>query len=486
MTDPLIAVFRTEASSSIGSGHVMRCLTLADGLKARGWHCVFASAKDTMKTVPMLVVSGFDMIDPDKIAHIKPDLLIVDHYGLDSKYEAAARAWAKKIAVLDDLADRPHDCDLLIDQTYGRSADDYRKLTPIGCRILAGTDYTLLRPQFAKARAEAEERRFEDNSVRRILVAVGSTNYNNIVTKLLEGLVLVTCGGLQIDVVLSSGAENLADVSRAISALNSKGLHSATLHLDVQDMASLMLAADIAIGAGGTTTWERCCLGLPTLMVELADNQIPTIQALTEAGAIIPMGRAQTLDSEDIAGHVQKAVTSPDLLKNLSRASFKICDGIGLERSVAALEGLVHKALTLRPADLKDSQNLLVWRNDERTRAFSINTDIIDSETHEDWFSNIFTANPVRIFIVENGGVPVGSIRRDFKDDGVYLSWMVNPEYRGQGIGEGMLSLFLRSHPDSYKALIKEENKASIHIAEKCGFARSGVQEGLLMFQHNG
>ncbi|HEU4839753.1 MAG TPA: UDP-2,4-diacetamido-2,4,6-trideoxy-beta-L-altropyranose hydrolase [Micavibrio sp.] len=344
MNAPLTAVFRSDASSTIGSGHIMRCLTLAEGLKTRGWHCIFTCSKDTLKAVSMLAISGFEVIEPEETGALKTDLLIVDHYGLDSAYESAARAWSGKIAVLDDLADRLHDCDLLIDQTYGRSAVDYQNLTPAGCRIITGSQYMLLRPQFAMARAKAKKRRSENNPLKRVLVAVGSLNYNNIVPKIIEGLMLVSDGNLQIDVVLSSGAENMDDVRRAISSLNSKGQHSADLHLDVQDMAALMVVADIAIGAGGTTTWERCCLGLPTLMVELADNQIPTIQALEKAGAIIPMGHAKTLSAEKIAEYVQNVAISPDMLNQLAEASFEICDGMGLERSLIALEDICFQA----------------------------------------------------------------------------------------------------------------------------------------------
>ncbi len=138
--------------------------------------------------------------------------------------------------------------------------------------------------------------------------------------------------------------------------------------------------------------------------------------------------------------------------------------------------------ITLRPAAPYDSQRIFQWRNDERTRAFSINTNFISQETHDSWYSNIIAFKPERIFIAEQQNVLVGSIRRDFKDDGIYLSWTVNPEYRGRGIGEAMLYEFIKAHPDNYKALIKENNNASIHIAEKCGFERSGGSGELLLF----
>lgn len=334
----MIAIIRSDASPSIGAGHVMRCMTLAESLRERDVRCIFASSEETRKTVPVLDARGFEVISPSEIPNVNSDLLIVDHYGLDKTYETSARAWAKKIAVIDDLANRPHNCDLLIDQTYGRKADDYKSLVPHGCHIFTGENYMILRPQFFLARQKAKERRAKNNALKRVLVAVGSTNLNNVVVKILEGLMLVSGQKLQIDVVLSSGASNLNGVENVISVLNNNQIHEAKLHLDVQDMASLMVEADIAIGAGGTTTWERCCLGLPTLMLELADNQVPTIDALTKVGAIIPIGHVDSLIPEKMASYFENNVISPSVLNNLADISFGICDGMGLERVVNALE----------------------------------------------------------------------------------------------------------------------------------------------------
>ncbi len=335
----MIVVIRSDASPSIGSGHVMRCLTLAESIASKGIQCIFASSDETRQTVPMLDASGLKIVSPDDAVAIRPDLLIVDHYGLDKAYEAAAREWARKIAVIDDLANRAHDCDVLIDQTYGRTGADYQKLVPPACNVLTGANYMILRPQFPAARQKAKERRTDrSNSVNRVLVAVGSTNYNNVVVKILSGLRLVSKNALHIDVVLSSGASNLNGVRDSISFLNDKTLHKATLYLDVNNMADLMVEANIAIGAGGTTTWERCCLGLPTLMLELADNQIPTIDALTAVGAIIPIGHINALTPQKMASYFEGDAVSPAVLKGLSNISFGICDGMGLGRVVNVLE----------------------------------------------------------------------------------------------------------------------------------------------------
>ena len=142
----------------------------------------------------------------------------------------------------------------------------------------------------------------------------------------------------------------------------------------------------------------------------------------------------------------------------------------------------MHNKIILRPAEPEDSQRILSWRNDPRTRAFSINTNVGPPETHKIWFSRMLASNPNRIFIAEEKSIPVGSVRRDFNQDGIYLSWMVNPEFRGRGLGEAMLNLFTLSYPENYKALIKEDNVASVHIAKKCGFVPSGKQQGLLLF----
>jgi UDP-2,4-diacetamido-2,4,6-trideoxy-beta-L-altropyranose hydrolase len=341
----VIAAFRSDASSGIGSGHIMRCLTLAETLAERGWRCVFGCGVDTAATVPLLAASNFEIVSPDGLQAIRPDLLIVDHYGLDSSYEKAARVWAGKTAVLDDLADRPHDCDLLFDQTYGRSEEDYKELVPANCRILTGADYMLLRPQFAQARALAEKRRAEKSSGQ-VLIAIGSTNYKNIVSKILSGFRVHDTHAFAINVVLSSGAEKLDDVERIVNETNAAGIHTVGLHLDVKDMAALMVEADIAVGAGGTTTWERCCLGLPTLMIELADNQIPTIAALTKAGAIVSVGKGDDEQAiETIPARIADMLSDPEKMQALSRASFQICDGMGLARSVYALEELCHKSL---------------------------------------------------------------------------------------------------------------------------------------------
>lgn len=482
----MIVIFRSDASSDIGSGHIMRCLALAEELKANGWVCIFACVPETLEAVPLLALSSFETCSPEEVQTIRPDLLIVDHYGLDAGYERSVSKWCRKIAVIDDLANRPHDCDLLIDQTYGRAAEEYNGLVPDNCRVLTGSDYMLLRPQFSQAREKAKIRR-KKNPSNRILIATGSTNYKNIVSKILRGFKGYKDYPFDIRVVLSSGAPQIDEVQHIIRDINAAGVHKTSIYLDVTDMAAMMVEVDIAVGAGGTTTWERCCLGLPTLMIELADNQTTTIEALRKVGAVIYAGHGNDLDAiKEIPENIQNVLSTPEKLHALTEASFRICDGLGLPRAALAIKEICCAGMMFRPAENVDSERLLSWRNDERTRASSINMNTVSPEDHDRWFENILRAESPRVFIAEDNGIPVGTIRRDENEGELYLSWTVNPDFRGRGIGEAMLSSFIRLQPAVYKALIKEENTASIHIAERCGFTRSGAFDGLLIFTYGG
>ncbi len=321
------AFFRCDASPDIGSGHVMRCLTLAESLSKKGWRCAFLCTKETPAILPALATSGFDVYSPEETPDYA-NFLIVDHYGLDQKYEASTRLWARKIIVLDDLADRAHNCDLLLDQTYGRSAEDYRPLVPEGCRILTGAEYALLRPQFPAARPAALARRA--GSIDRVLISFGNTNIHNITTKALEDLSGITSKKLALDVVLGSRAPYFRDVEQIVRAIADQSFHAIRLLTDVTDMASLMTGADFAVGAGGTTSWERCCLGLPALIIEIADNQRLLAARLHKAGAAHNLGWHENIGSSSLARTLETYIMKPDLGRAMAHKAAALCDGRGL------------------------------------------------------------------------------------------------------------------------------------------------------------
>jgi UDP-2,4-diacetamido-2,4,6-trideoxy-beta-L-altropyranose hydrolase len=315
----LLILFRCDASVSMGTGHVMRCLTLADELAGRGAACAFVSAPGTSDLVPAL---PYPVLPPDKLPY-GAALAVIDHYGLDAAYEALVRSQTRAVMSIDDLPSRRHHCDLLLDQTHGRAPEEYRDLVPHNSIVLAGSGYALLRPQFAEARAASLARR--DGSLKRLLVSLGGTDPDNVTGQVLDA---VEASGLDlmVEVVMGAKAPYLDSVRAQTAAMK-----DARVLVGVSDMAGLMAEADLAIGAAGTTTWERCCLGLASLMLVIADNQKDICLQVTASGAALEASPAT------IPGLLRRLAAEPRTLLSLSHSAASLCDGKGTSRVADAL-----------------------------------------------------------------------------------------------------------------------------------------------------
>ena len=365
------AIFRADASREIGGGHVMRCLTLAAELTALGWHVGFAVNDQALSVVPSLaeffddfLVLGEDDDESNALRQQWPDgaaLLIVDHYGRDSEFERRCRPWAGAILAIDDLADRSHCINLLLDQTHGREEADYRALTGPNCRLLLGPRFALLRPQFRTCRPGALARRGSDAPARRLLVSFGATDSGGATMLALRGVAL-GCPGLQVDVVVGSFSRNLNEIDRLAAAL----APAATVHRSVSDMASLMTDADFAVGAAGGTSWERCCLGLPTLVVVTADNQCDIARSLAAAGAIDLVGDAGTVTVEMLADRIAALRNDAPRRHAMAQAAASICDGQGAARAVDAL---IKASLPTAPMARPGRSPVLRWGRQPATRS---------------------------------------------------------------------------------------------------------------------
>ena len=351
--------FRADASIRIGSGHVMRCLTLADSLRARGHKSRFlvrphdghlaAHIRQRGHAVVLLPVGGTarDEADPAGPPHAEwlggpwtedatvslaalnktaPDWLVVDHYALDARWEALLAAACGRLMVIDDLADRPHACDMLLDQSLGRHAEEYAALLPADCVTLIGQRFALLRPEFQALRAASLARR-ESPMLRNILVSMGGVDKDDATSAMLAGIEAASLpDGVAVTVVNGRDAPWLDKVRRRAAGMR---LPTEVL-VGVRNMAEHMMQADLAIGAAGGTAWERCCLGLPSIVVVLAENQRPGAEALARAGA------AWVID--DIAEvpralpGLLTAAAGPAPLAQTTRRAAAITDGRGAER----------------------------------------------------------------------------------------------------------------------------------------------------------
>lgn len=487
MTFYYSCVFRCAASKVIGSGHVMRCLSLADMLKKNGWDCRFAVSRETLKTLPQLEQSEYQIVPPDYDE--TTTLLVVDHYGLDKEFEEKCRSWAKTIFVIDDLANRPHDCDILLDQTYGRNPSDYRPLVPEHCDILAGAEYALLRPEFSEIRDRTlKSRKARSGHIERILVSMGGTNIHDITSTVLTALSNWQDQKLIIDIVLGSGANALDNVSMLVKDINDKNIHKATLHIDAPHMADLMAQADLAIGSGGTTSWERCCLGLPTIMIEIADNQSLIANELNKAGAVINLGWHAELTNDKIGRVLSTLASDPDKIINMIDVSSKICNGRGRDKVYKRIKAQTEKLdnaapaqkndeyeITLRPFCSDDIEFLYKWQCIPDVRKHARNPKAPTWEEHKNWCEAILKNEEEHCYLIEQKKQPAGFARLNKCEDCSYeISILLDPAYQGQGIASKAINIMIKLFEGcTFKAYIYPENKKSISLFKNAGFKES-------------
>ena len=338
-------IIRADASVFIGTGHIIRCLTLADKLNRRGVNIQFICKEEKGNLIGLIEKKGYrshrllrsiDLAEERELTKkiLKnrsncPDLLIIDHYDIDISYEFPLREHVKEIMVIDDLANRRHDCDLLLDQNYSKNDNRYNGRVPENCIQLLGSEYAILRPQFQKARENLRER---DGGVNRILVFMGGVDSKDITSKVLRAINILVRSDIAIDVVIG----NLNPHHDEIKILASK-IPNTICHHNVEDLAKFMSSADICIGAGGTTTWERCCVGLPTITIVLAGNQKDISESLDKEGAIINLGWYQNIKEYNIKEAVEGLIDNPNKMASMSGKSRNLVDGEGVNRVCDAM-----------------------------------------------------------------------------------------------------------------------------------------------------
>ncbi len=337
-------VFRFDAGPEVGGGHAMRCLTLARALEGSGWDCRFVVHSDTMQYIQNLVevepscfiLSNNRLKDPCEVLAafngVKSDLLVVDHYELDINFERACRSQFKRILVIDDLANRPHDSDFLLDQTLGRNASDYEGLLSQNCKLILGPQYALLRPQFLAQRDEALRKRGLMKRVNKILISFGISDTRDLALRVLCALKGIEFDGC-IDVVVGSSAPILPAIKEKAAVMGDR----VQVISDVENMSTLMVDADLAIGGGGTTAWERCALGLPAIVIPVAENQATVSRALREADAIWLLNYEAGAPSM-LRGNILEILKDVTSYRRKSIAAAAVCDANGCSRMLEMID----------------------------------------------------------------------------------------------------------------------------------------------------
>ena len=418
-------VFRVDASASIGTGHVMRCLALAQGLESAGGQAIFVCRELSGHFCDEIAANGFTVLrlpadatwvakdggdqvphaawlgtswqqDAAQVSaaleHLKPiDWLVVDHYGLDVRWESALRPLTKQLMAIDDLFDRSHDVDLLLNQNilHGSCAN-YAELVPGACRLLLGPRYALLQSRYRELRSRLPAR---SGKIERVLVYFGGVDAANLTGRSLMALDAAGCGDLDIDVVLPVAGPH-AESIRAMAAR----LPGAHVHDTLPSLAPLMATADLAIGAGGTTSWERLCLGLPALVVTLSDNQLMIAETLQANGLARWLGHHHEISVEILADAL-RPLLQEGLVPDWSVGCRAAVDGAGVER-VAALMALGYcSPLAARAATVDDEMLVSDWL---------MTLGIADNPSYR---RTLRTLGDDRLYLVEAApGVIVGSV----------------------------------------------------------------------------
>jgi UDP-2,4-diacetamido-2,4,6-trideoxy-beta-L-altropyranose hydrolase len=479
MAEPRSVIFRTDASVTIGGGHVRRCLVLADALAEAGWATSFVCSAAARSIVPALASHGFAVIEPAVFerAPTRCDLLVVDDYRLDAVFERAARGWAKRILVIDDLANRPHDCDVLLDQSPGRERDAYAALVPKDCVLLLGPSYALLDPRFRAARRQ----RKAIGKVERIFVNFGTTDTANATSMVLDAIGAAQLDAA-IDIVIGGAAPHLAALREKVAVLA-----AAALHVDVDNVAALMRKADLALGAGGVGALERCALGLPSAILTVADNQHTNARALAASGAAVYWGDAGSRGVDEIAAALKALVTDQAGRAAMSDAAAGLVDGLGAARvrmscdaPLCAKDGRV---VSLRQATFADSAAMFAWQSAPGVRTYARNPAAPKPGEHERWLKAKL-ADPDCVFnIVLCGDEAAGILRFDRLParDASEISILIAAERQGLGIGGCALALGKRLLPkERIVAAIHIENRASIRMFEAAGYRAADDGEWIL------
>ncbi len=503
-------IFRVDASIEMGTGHVMRCLTLADALTQAGAECHFICREHPGHLNALITERGHTVYSlpyieqhkqrehskAEELAHaswlgatqeqdlqacipifksLQPDWLVVDHYAIDEQWEKALRPYCKQLMVIDDLADRQHACDLLLDQTFGRSSEDYLPLVPQDCQMLCGAHYALLRPEFAQWRDYSLKRRAQ-GQLEHLLINLGGVDKDNITTEILQTLANTALpDNCRITVVMGATAPWVERVQQQAALMP----WPTEVKVGVNNMAELMANSDLAIGAAGATSWERCCLGLPTIQLVIAENQRVGAYKLAKSGLVKSI--KCPLEINDTISRI-----SSDLAQ-LSKSCAQISDGLGVNRVVAYIDEkrplidctsnvIKFKGLFLEPVLLRDVEQIRCWRNKDRILNTTVSKKKITKKDQITWFMQLNKKDIYLKVIYKNTFIGVVSLKFDIVnncyDPGVFIG---DDEFKSTGIGFAAAFLityyaFLCLDLAFLEARILKENKPAVRLNIALGY----------------
>ena len=487
-------VICADASSHIGAGHLMRCLALAQGWKARGGQATFITACKSDGLRQRLSNEDFQVITLDRpypdpadwettsqvLAAHSGAWVVLDGYHFDAAYQCQIKEAGHRLLVIDDMAHLNHYyTDVVLNQNI--NAERLHYACEPYTQLLLGTRYVLLRSEFLPWRGWQRE---IPKVARKVLVTLGGGDPDNQTLKVIRALQQVDLDGLEAVVVVGASNTHFRELQ---SAAHNSGFAIRVVQ-NVTDMSDLMAWADVAVSAGGSTCWEMAFMGLPNVILVLAENQRGVAEGLDARGIALNLGWYVQVSELDFAQALKMLMSNPARCKAMSEKGRQIVDGAGTDRVVSVMDELDRAVpaanhLWVRPARLSDAKLLWQWANDPTVRANSFHPEPISLDEHIKWYSEKLASPDTRIWILELNQVPVAQIRYDRVDtDTAEIGFSVVPDYRGRGLGTQTLvltsSMACRElGVKRLKGVAFRSNEASVRAFTKAGFEHVGQEQ---------
>lgn len=510
-------IIRVDGSVQIGTGHVMRCLTLADAMAFRGISCLFLARNLTEQLVDRIVTGGHRLVqltadgprpaagqgsygewlgttqEHDAAASVAaitgeggaPLLVIVDHYGLDEVWEKVVAAGISvPIFALDDL-ERRHECVFLLDTTFGKPPDAYQSLVPAHCRVMIGSDHALLRPDFLKYRVKSLERLDRAFSygvpVRDILISMGGADARDATGWMIDGLApLARKNDVRLHALVGAAYPHGAELDRRASGLDGR----LEVYRDIKDVAALLARVDLCVGASGSSVWERCCLGIPAINLVLAENQTSIGRILSDAGIVADGGVFEPAGNPGTWSQINvEPLLYMRQLQSMSLRAREVVDGYGVQRVLGTILGDAVRRMpfSLRRAELEDAALIYEWQCHPNTRLHALNPAIPSWEEHLAWIKRKLDDPSCSFHISTVAGIACGVVRLDRSTADVppagsqtmwrEISILTAPEFYGCSVASRSLQALQSTYGEEVLvARVLSANHVSQRLFANAGF----------------
>ncbi|MHC5936951.1 UDP-2,4-diacetamido-2,4,6-trideoxy-beta-L-altropyranose hydrolase [Nostoc sp.] len=478
---------RVDASTQIGTGHVMRCLALAQAWQDAGGQVIFVMATEVPDLKTRLKAEGMEVIhlplpvqigsaeDAEATAKLARQLnaswVVVDGYHFGVKYQEIIKEFELKLLFIDDYGHaKQYHADIVLNQNIHAYEGLYINRQSY-TQLLLGTSYSLLRREFWQWRGW---QRSLPLIAKKLLVTLGGADPDNVTLKVIQGLQQVEVDGLEAVVVVGASNPHYEQLRSASQNLQ----FPIRLERNVMNMPDLMAWADVAVTAGGSTCWELAFMGLPSLVIILAENQQASTEKLEAMGVVVNLGWHENISTVEIASGIAQLFITAGRREKMTRCSQELVDGKGSNRVLSYLK---DNFFQLRSVQQNDCRLLWEWSNAPEVRAVSFSSKSILWEHHVQWFkSKLINPNCIFYIAINKNDVPIGQIRYDIKNHEATVSMSIDPKFRNQNYGSSLIKLackqiFYDSDITRINAYIKPSNQASIRAFSKAGFQSMGI-----------